>query len=215
MLLGVFAALAFATGARTGLVTGALLLQLAFTTDCVDGQLARYTRQFSKLGAWLDSVFDRGKEYVVYAGLAIGATVAGADATIWLLAAAALTLQTVRHNIDFSYAAQQHQLLATSVRVPLELPEPIEEPLEPQELPDVSLLTRFGRAGVRLSVRFESRPWMKWAKRILVLPIGERFALISITAALFEPRTTFIALLVWGGVGAAYTVTGRILRSFA
>ena len=37
--------------------------------DCVDGQLARYTRQFSKLGAWLDSIFDRTKEYVVFAGL--------------------------------------------------------------------------------------------------------------------------------------------------
>ena len=50
------------------MVAGAVLLQLAFTFDCVDGQLARYTRQFSKLGAWLDSIFDRTKEYVVFAG---------------------------------------------------------------------------------------------------------------------------------------------------
>ena len=73
MLLGVLAAAAFATGERWGLVAGAVLLQVSFTTDCVDGQLARYTRQFSRLGAWLDSVFDRGKEYVAFAGLAIGA----------------------------------------------------------------------------------------------------------------------------------------------
>ena len=35
---------AFATGERWGLVAGAVLLQIAFTIDCVDGQLARYTR---------------------------------------------------------------------------------------------------------------------------------------------------------------------------
>ena len=77
LALGVLAAAAFATGERWGLVAGAVLLQVAFTTDCVDGQLARYTRQFSKLGAWLDSIFDRTKEYVVFAGLAIGASATG------------------------------------------------------------------------------------------------------------------------------------------
>ncbi len=96
MLLGVLAAAAFATGERWGLVAGAVLLQVSFTTDCVDGQLARYTRQFSRLGAWLDSVFDRGKEYVVFAGLAIGAHHMGDQ--VWLLACAALALQTVRHS---------------------------------------------------------------------------------------------------------------------
>ena len=48
-----------------------------------------------------------------------------------------------------------------------------------------------------------------WAKRILALPIGERFALISLTAALFGHRApTFIALLAWGGVAAVYTSPG-------
>jgi hypothetical protein len=48
-----------------------------------------------------------------------------------------------------------------------------------------------------------------------VLPIGERFALISLTAAIAGPRTTFIWLLVWGLVATAYVTTGRVLRSFA
>ena len=48
----------------------------AFVFDCVDGQLARYTRQFSTLGAWLDATFDRAKEYTVFAGLAVGSTAA-------------------------------------------------------------------------------------------------------------------------------------------
>ena len=85
------------------MIAGAILLQLAFTFDCVDGQLARYTRTFTKLGAWLDSIFDRTKEYAVFAGLAIGASQSGDD--VWLLAGAALTLQTMRHSIDFSYPA--------------------------------------------------------------------------------------------------------------
>ena len=68
MVIGVLAAVGFALATRATMVAGAVLLQVAFTIDCVDGQLARYTRTFSKLGAWLDSVFDRGKEYVVFAG---------------------------------------------------------------------------------------------------------------------------------------------------
>ena len=52
-------------------------------------------------------------------------------------------------------------------------------------------------------------------KKMLAFPIGERFALISITAALFSARVTLTALLVWGGLAAAYTLTGRILRSIA
>ncbi len=47
----------------------AVLLYLGFVLDCVDGQLARYTRHFSAWGGWLDTMADRAKEYVVYAGL--------------------------------------------------------------------------------------------------------------------------------------------------
>ena len=63
----------FATGERVGLVAGALLLQLSLVVDCVDGEVARYTRAFSSLGAWLDASTDRVKEYACYAGLAFGA----------------------------------------------------------------------------------------------------------------------------------------------
>jgi hypothetical protein len=53
----------------------------------------------------------------------------------------------------------------------------------------------------------------RWLKKVIVLPIGERMALIAVTAALFNARVTFLALLTWGGVALAYTVTGRIARS--
>ena len=211
-VVGVLAALAFATGTRAWAVTGALLLQAAFTLDCVDGQLARYSRNFSAFGAWLDSVFDRGKEYLVYAGLAVGAWRLGDD--VWALAAAALALQTLRHHVDFAYAAQQTDDAGEQVRVPLLQPEDVSrthweaEPTAPRQAPVL------GAAGRLLRVaRSMERSSARWLKRILVLPIGERFALISLTAALFDPRTTFLALLVWGGGALAYTAGGRVLRS--
>ena len=54
---------------------------------------------------------------------------------------------------------------------------------------------------------------MRWIKRIVAFPIGERFAVISITAALFTPRTTFVVLLVCAAIAGVYTQTGRVLRS--
>lgn len=52
-----------------------------------------------------------------------------------------------------------------------------------------------------------------WARKMIVFPIGERFAAIAITAALFDARITFITLVIWGSVAAAYTLTGRLMRS--
>jgi len=220
LLLGVVAAACFATGERWGLITGAVLLQLAFTFDCVDGQLARYTRTFSKFGAWLDSVFDRSKEYVVFAGLAIGASNMGADA--WVLACAALGLQTTRHAVDFSYPATHHEQIAAVDHAPLDQPgdgfglntplwlRPPPVPRDQREAPPPpGPRQRAGRAWRRLG----RRPWVVWAKKVMTFPIGERFAAISASAALFTPRTTFIVLLSWGGFATTYLVAGRLRRS--
>jgi CDP-alcohol phosphatidyltransferase len=221
VFIGLLAAIAFATGERWGLITGAVLLQVAFTTDCVDGQLARYTRQFSKLGAWLDSVFDRTKEYLAFAGLAIGAS--QVDDPVWLLACAAITLQTARHMSDFSFGGMQQQVLAATVQPPLEqardtagaaaearrnaaldvdpeaAPPPPPKPLPQRMLSAWHVIDRW--------------PGVRWVKKMIAFPIGERFAAISITAALWTPRVTFIVLLAWGGLAAVYTQTGRVLRS--
>jgi len=192
--LALVAAAAFATGARAGLLAGAVLVQLAFVADCVDGQLARYTGTGTPLGAWLDAVSDRGKELVVYAGLAVGGAQAGMP-DIWLLAACAVALQALRHQADFAYAARR----------------------APQEAPDDGTgpaARHVGAAGVRTAATLERSP-LRWIKRIVVLPIGERFALISVTTVVFGPRTTFIVLLAWGAVAAVYMVSGRVLRSLA
>lgn len=202
--IGLLAAASFALGSRAGLIAGAVLLQASFTVDCVDGQLARYVRSFSSLGAWLDSVFDRTKEYLVYAGLAIGST-RGFGEDVWTLAAAALALQTVRHLLDTSYEASQRIDVASVPALPLERPD---------DSPLASALPFPGRASEAVKAGRRRSNWKLWAHRILRLPIGERFALISLTAALATPRVTFIALLAWGGVAAVYAVAGRLLAAF-
>jgi hypothetical protein len=222
--VGFMAAAAFATGERAGLIAGAILLQAAFTLDCVDGQLARYTRTFSRFGAWLDSIFDRTKEYAAFAGLAIGASRTGTD--VWLLAGAALALQTFRHSIDFSFPAATHQAMSAARQPPLEqaqdvlgaaVPAPLAPEGEadaPSPPPPPQPPPRTMRQRVRgVLRRIDRSPRGRWAKKIIGFPIGERFAAISLTAALFDARVTFIVLLVLGGFAALYTVGGRVLRS--
>jgi phosphatidylglycerophosphate synthase len=215
LLIGLAAAAAFATGERAGLIAGAILLQIAFTTDCVDGQLARYTRQFSKLGAWLDSVFDRAKEYLAFAGLAIGASRTGDP--VWLLAGAAIALQTVRHSLDFAYPAAQHEIIAAVRQPPLEqaadgAPESL---VGPDDAEDESADPLPEAAGPRppLWRRLDHSSKVRWLKRIIQFPIGERFAAISVAAALTDARTTFIVVLAWNTVAVSYLLTGRVLRS--
>jgi hypothetical protein len=214
MAIGVLAAAAFATGERWGLVAGAVLLQVSFTADCVDGQLARFTRTFSKLGAWLDATFDRAKEYVVFAGLAIGGGRMGEH--VWGLAAAALTLQAFRHFAATGYSTVQFQVIESVEQPPLEQVRDVERRARrpaaaPRPRPPRSRIWSW----FRFWHRFDERDAVLWVKKIVALPIGERFALISVTAALFSPRVTFISLLAWGGFAAVYQLTGRVLRSLA
>jgi hypothetical protein len=212
LALGVLAAVAFATGERWGLIAGAVLLQASFTTDCVDGQLARYTRRFSALGAWLDAVFDRTKEYAVYAGLAIGAGRAGDS--LWILAAAALTLQTVRHMIDFSWAARDE---SPAPPPPLEQRSDVVggagDPVWADEAAGGDA-RRVAGGGGRPLVGGDGGRGL-WLRKIVVLPIGERFAAISLTAAIFDAHVTFVVLLAWGGFALTYGLAGRGLRMVA
>ncbi|GII81169.1 hypothetical protein Sru01_61510 [Sphaerisporangium rufum] len=211
--LGVLAALAFATGTRAGAVAGGLLIYFAFVFDCVDGQVARYARKFGVLGAWLDATFDRAKEYVVFAGLAVGSIVAG-QGDVWTLALIALSLQSVRHLLDFSFGAANRR------KAPVPLPTLELTAADDRPLRDALEKRRASRTG---GVRGALKLWTKagrfravhWARKMIVFPIGERFAAIAITAALFEPRVTFLTLVIWGGIAAAYTLTGRLMRSLA
>ncbi|MDX6355881.1 MAG: hypothetical protein QOF98_2784, partial [Streptomyces sp.] len=64
-----------------------------------------------------------------------------------------------------------------------------------------------------LSGRLDTVGWTVWARRMIVLPIGERWALIAVLTAATTPRTTFLVLLIGCALAACYTTTGRVLRS--
>ena len=106
LLTALIAAGCAATGTRGGFVAAGVLLLVSFVLDCTDGQLARYSLQYSTLGAWLDATFDRAKEYAYYAGLALGAARGGDD--VWALALGAMVLQTCRHVVDFAFNEANH-----------------------------------------------------------------------------------------------------------
>lgn len=84
---GIAVAAAFAAGSQAWLVAG-LLLIVGGVFDLFDGALARATGKASKLGAFMDSVFDRAGEGVVYVGIVAGCLAAGFDAGAVLAAAA-------------------------------------------------------------------------------------------------------------------------------
>lgn len=195
VLFAVTAAVLFGLGGRPALVTGAVLLYLGFVLDCVDGQLARYTRRFSPWGGWLDTIADRAKEYLVYAGLAVG--VERADlGNGWVLGIAAITLQTVRHMTDTWYGAL-HDEAAKRPR--------------PAGQGTGGIGDRLSRASNRVQADTGSLSY--WLKRTVVFPIGERWALMALTVALFNPLVSLVAVLVWGGLAAAYTLALRTLRA--
>jgi hypothetical protein len=245
LCVGFAAATAFATGERAGYITGAVLLYLSFVFDCVDGQLARYTRRYSKFGAYIDSLFDRSKEYAAFAGLAIGAS----SSEVWILAGAMLTLQTFRHSFDFSYGATDRQAIAETPQPPVA--QAPDEALGRSRMKSRGTLEpNLGALEHQAATAAESReaaedeesgdkpaesarpqslprrilgtwrlldriPGLIWIKKMAAFPIGERFAVICVTVSLFSPRTTFIVLLAWAGFALLYTSTGRTLRTLA
>ncbi|WP_420038057.1 DUF5941 domain-containing protein [Streptomyces sp. cg28] len=183
LITALIAAGCAATGTRPGFVAAGLLLLFSFVLDCTDGQLARYSLQYSTLGAWLDATFDRAKEYAYYAGLALGAANSGGGDDVWALALGAMVLQTCRHVVDFSFNEANHDADANTSPT------------------------------AALSDKLDSVGWTVWVRRMIVLPIGERWALIAIFTALTTPRITFYVLLVGCALAACYTTAGRVLRS--
>ncbi|NUK03252.1 DUF5941 domain-containing protein [Streptomyces lunaelactis] len=186
LLTALIAAGSAATGTRAGYIAAGLLLLFSFVLDCTDGQLARYSLQYSTMGAWLDATFDRAKEYAYYAGLALGAARGGDD--VWALALGAMILQTCRHVVDFSFNEANHDATAAGKSVT-------------------------GSPTAALSDRLDSIGWTVWVRRMIVLPIGERWAMIAVLTAVTTPRIVFYALLIGCGLAACYTTAGRVLRS--
>ena len=95
---------------------------------------------------------------------------------------------------------------------PVEAEEVEEEDVRAPVAPAPAQMTLRRRLG-RLWRAADRNPQLRWLKKIIAFPIGERFAVIAITAALFDAETVFIVMLAWGGFALTYVMVGRTLRS--
>jgi phosphatidylglycerophosphate synthase len=102
---------------------------------------------------------------------------------VWALALGAMVLQTCRHVVDFSFNEANHDATANTSPT------------------------------AALSDRLDSVGWTVWLRRMIVLPIGERWAMIAVLTAATTPRITFYVLLAGCAFAATYTTAGRVLRS--
>jgi phosphatidylglycerophosphate synthase len=190
-LLGLLAAGAYAGGSLPWRLVGSLLLLVSLVVDCVDGEVARYTRTSSPRGGWLDVASDRTKEYAVYAGLAFGLAAGAAEHRGWRLASATFVVLLVRHVVDFGYFVR-------SIDPPAGAPD--------------------GAASVvgAWSERTNRRSALMWAKRAVAMPVGERTLLLVVLAPAVGARWCLYVLLVLSLVSAVYTTAGRVgRRAFA
>ena len=180
--IGLYAAFLFAQGDTWSLIGGAILLQVSIIVDCVDGEIARYTRKFSELGAWLDAITDRVKEYAVFLGLAYGAFVHNGQ-NLWVLAAVLMALQTFRHLSDYNFSQVVKARAAEEIPVPVDFMaewDGITAQMEELDSDDEHAFTK--------------RRLRYWLGKIVIFPIGERWLAISLTAAVGGALFTFTAL---------------------
>ncbi|MFD8644242.1 DUF5941 domain-containing protein [Streptomyces zaomyceticus] len=103
---------------------------------------------------------------------------------VWALALGAMVLMTCRHVVDFSFNEANAESTGATAKT-----------------------------GLALSDRLDSLGWTVWARRMIILPIGERWAMIAVLTAVTTPRIVFWALIIGCAFGACYTTAGRVLRS--
>ncbi len=218
MAIAAGATAAFASGRHGLWVLGAVLLYTSFIFDCCDGGVARFVGGSTRYGSWFDMISDRIKEYGVYAGLAIGGARAG-ETGVWPLALAAITVMTVRHMIDTFYGALQETATRALPAVPLA------SRMDRLALRAASAASSSGsgtavKVGLKLGrlsadAHGHYRSAAYWLKRSVVMPIGDRWLVIAVAAAIWGPKVAFIVLLGCMGLALAYVFAGRTLRTFA
>ena len=189
--IGLYSAFCFTKGTFSQTLLGAFLLQLSIIVDCVDGELARYTRKFSKLGAWLDAVTDRVKEYMVFLGLAIGAEKSGQD--LWIPALVMMLIQTFRHLSDYNFARS------------------IKQRAEEQFIAPIDFSADFD--GIIPSEREPKGRLRYWLGKIIQFPIGERWLVISASAVIGGASFTFTVMPILAFISALVVFRGRTIRT--
>jgi hypothetical protein len=204
LVAGVVGALLVLQGSHAAFVASAVLLQASLVIDCVDGEIARFTRRFSSFGAWLDATGDRVKEYALYATLAVvGST---AERSLWPLAAVVMAVVAYRHFADYAYGATTRAALVPRAHLaPVEVPhdgDP-DAPAGDRSLP-------------RAVARRHSNPHsgaVHWAKKVVHMPIGERYLLLSLLLLSGSPRVVLWTMLAVIAASIVYTTGGRTIRT--
>jgi len=187
--VGLLSAYEFSKGSFWAIFAGAVLLQLSIIIDCVDGELARYTRQFSQLGAWLDAITDRIKEYLVFFALAYGAAKNGED--LWIPAMGMMLFQTFRHLSDYNFA-RINKIRSSHL-----------EPL-PFDLKNDGYVSTEREKKSRLEY---------WAKKALQFPIGERWLVISASSVIGGAKFTFLVMPILSIISIALVFRGRFTKT--
>jgi phosphatidylglycerophosphate synthase len=200
----VLAAGAFASGFWPLLVVGAVLLQLSFVLDCLDGQLARHRGASSRFGAWLDYMTDSLEDVVLVAGIAIGCALRSGDAVPYLWSYAALlvlfyrrfdglVLERVLGEDYRSVFAPGNRAIADEgkARVIAALRARKRSTWSP-------LATVLDRLAPRATE--SPHPVILWTKRALLFREGERYLAMSILAAIGRPEWIFPTIVVAGAV---------------
>jgi hypothetical protein len=187
--VGLLSAYEFSRGTFWSIFAGAVLLQLSLIIDCVDGELARYTRQFSALGAWLDAITDRIKEYLVFFALAYGAAQNGRD--LWIPAMFMMVFQTFRHLSDYNFARINKVRSA--------------------DLPVID----FNQAsdGFIPVDKVKKSRFEYWSKKAVQFPIGERWLVISASSIIGGAAFTFTIMPILALISIVLVFRARVRKS--
>jgi hypothetical protein len=187
--VGLLSAYEFSRGTFWPIFFGAVLLQLSIIIDCVDGELARYTRQFSALGAWLDAITDRIKEYLVFFALAYGAAKSGRD--LWIPAMFMMVFQTFRHLSDYNFA-RINKVRSTNLPV-----------IDFNQASD----------GFIPVDKVKKSRLEYWAKKAIQFPIGERWLVISASSIIGGAGFTFTIMPILGLISMVLIFRSRVRKS--
>jgi len=200
----VAAAAAFASGAWPLLVVGAILLQLSFVLDCLDGQLARHRGAASRFGAWLDLMTDSLEDVVLVGAVAVGCARRSGDALPYLWSYAALLVLFYRRFdgliLERVLGDDYRSVFAPGNRA-------IDDEGKVRTIGELRARKRSSWGVVataldRLAPRATERPHplVLWSKRALLFREGERYLAISVLAALGHPEWIFPTIVVAGGI---------------
>ena len=171
----ILAAAFISVGAPIFLITGAVLVQIVFILDCLDGQLARYREASSNFGAWYDRVTDRIKDFLIYFSIAFGHFRVYSDWKIWPLAMSSLFIVYL-----FDYYVNQD--------IKLEAVKNVDKSTKETKCPITKCLNLIFSIGEKV---YKFLP-------ILQFHLGEQYLIISIFLFFNQTRLMFYLIIVMG-----------------